>query len=811
MAFDRFLIAPLATGLQLDLKPWLITDDAFQALQNAYVFRGRVRKRFGTTLMGTVLQSRFRVQIGTTDGSGNLAFTTLPGNYLAVGGLFSAGTIQFTVDTVPTVVGNAATLTTDPLSVGTVRLNSTGPNVYQFRITLGNAAIANTAVYWYPALPVMGLTQYEINAINNHPSFGFDTRFAYRFTPNSGWARFGTATVSNPLPIWHGTDNQFFWAWNWDGLTPDVIVLFVTNFNAHIGLGLATDDPIWTLNGVTWTPFTYAPTLALNPGNTQPYTVTQTGTGGTIITNYVQQARIIVSFKNRLLLLNTIENNANGATQYNTGSPTTTGITPTNYLTSTNTQFRNRCRYSHNGSPFAANAWLEPNFSYQPAVAATVVFADGGGFIDATTEEAIVSAEFIKDRLIVYFERSTWELAYTGNEVLPFVWQKINTELGSQATFSTIPFDTEVLTIGNTGVHACSGANVRRIDDKIPDIIFDFKVSNDEQLRTCGIRDYETEVVYWSYVADTEDSATQHFPNQILLYNYKNNSWALNDDCFTAFGYFEQQTDTTWASSAPLTWQQSNFTWSSGVIQAQQRQILAGTPEGFVLIINPGVSRNAASMQITSMTIPSTQPDAEPGWIDVEVINHNLALGDFVAIENTVGINLPITGIYQVIVVIDSDNVTLFAPDVSGTYVGGGTLARVSNINILSKRWNPYSSKDRNVFLHRIDFGVMKTTNGEITVDYYPSSTQLSMIEEGYATNTIMGDSILETSPYALYPLENFQELLWHPIYFQTQAQYVQINMYFSNQQMSDPSIAWSDFEMQGLVLYTQATTQRLE
>ena len=43
------------------------------------------------------------------------------------------------------------------------------------------------------------------------------------------------------------------------------------------------------------------------------------------------------------------------------------------------------------------------------------------------TDEQIISCEFIKDRLIVFFERSTWELAYTGNEVLPFIWQKINT------------------------------------------------------------------------------------------------------------------------------------------------------------------------------------------------------------------------------------------------------------------------------------------------------------------------------------------------------------------------------------------------
>ena len=52
-----------------------------------------------------------------------------------------------------------------------------------------------------------------------------------------------------------------------------------------------------------------------------------------------------------------------------------------------------------------------------------------GNAIDAATQEAIVSAEFLKDRLIVYFERSTWELVYTGNQIYPFTWQKINTEL----------------------------------------------------------------------------------------------------------------------------------------------------------------------------------------------------------------------------------------------------------------------------------------------------------------------------------------------------------------------------------------------
>ncbi len=50
---DKFLIAPLNSGLQTDQKPFLIPDDAFAELNNAYIFRGRVRKRFGATFMNT--------------------------------------------------------------------------------------------------------------------------------------------------------------------------------------------------------------------------------------------------------------------------------------------------------------------------------------------------------------------------------------------------------------------------------------------------------------------------------------------------------------------------------------------------------------------------------------------------------------------------------------------------------------------------------------------------------------------------------------------------------------------------------------
>src|SRR4029077_9716800 len=63
--------------------------------------------------------------------------------------------------------------------------------------------------------------------------------------------------------------------------------------------------------------------------------------------------------------------------------------------------FQQRVRFSQNGDPTdTANGWLED-------------VPGRGGYIDAPTKEAIISAEFLRDRLIVFFERSTWELVYT--------------------------------------------------------------------------------------------------------------------------------------------------------------------------------------------------------------------------------------------------------------------------------------------------------------------------------------------------------------------------------------------------------------
>lgn len=831
---DRFYIGlqDSSGGMDTSLKPFAIPDNAYQTLNNAYVFRGRVRKRFGSRLMeGSTtptlgyeqLQSRFRINIGPlVSGAANdiNALLGYTGNIAAIGQLFSMG------DNIFTIYQSGAMYTTGAIT-GTI---NTATGIFSFT----GALISD--FYFYPALPVMGLVTYETTDNNNELVYGFDTKFSYQFT-TTGWSRLGTA-------VWSGGDADFFWGYTWNGILRSDYYLFVTNFVEADGI------KYWdTSNWVTMNPIV---------NNT-----TRIGT-----------ARIVLPFKDRLIFLNTIEYDGNNGTPIGTTNGTTGNLAATvvaapaggfqigqsfvvgttiftladvttpgaqamtvssinstgavasatfnnttseititgnntnrnqgvyflNALTGSGVNYQNRCRYSLNGSPVNTNSFLE-------------VSGGGGGYIDAPVKEEIITAQFLKDRLIVYFEQSTWELAYTGNQILPFVWQQINTGLGAESTFSQISLDTVVLGVGNVGVMSCNGSSVERIDNKIPDEVFEIHNANNGIERVAGIRDYYVEMVYWTF-PDVTRNSTYPYNNKVLIYNYKTGSWALNDDSITAFGYYQSSANEgeTWASDMG-TWETDNTTWTDGPsVQARFRSVLAGNQEGFIFIIDPDENRNSPALQITNMVI------TDAVTITVSCINHNLqqgfdGIGDYIAIENVQGLTGITNMIFPVNLVIDANSFTILVDNgsVTGTYTGGGTIARVSNIDITTKQYNFYAQDGCNASINKIDFLVDKTSGGEITIDYYIASSGISSLKGGQATGALLGSGVLETSPYALIPLESAQTRLWHPVYPMSDGEYIQLNIYMTDDQLRNPDIAFADFELHAMLFMATRTSSRLQ
>lgn len=715
MALDKFVIAPMTAGLQNDVKPFMIPDDAFERLNNAYVFRGRVRKRFGSRLMrGTSpLDSRLRINVGTTDGSGDLS-VTVPGAVFKIGQAFSIGTEMFTV----VETGTPGTMTSTGAATVKTYNTTTGALVI-------NGAALTTDCYFYPSEPVMGLMSYQIPAVNDETLIAFDTQFSYRYA-SSGWQRIGTGAAAE----WTGDNYEFFWGASYRGIESKDSYLFVTNNNATDGVRY-WDNSAWT-----------KPTILTNATDT------------------IEGARLVVPFKNRLLLLNVTEKVGGN----------TVSIT-------------NRIRYSQNGSPVAANAFRDDT----PGL---------GNWIETTKKEAIISAKLIRDRLIVFSESSTNELVWTGNDSDPFIFQQINEELGVESAFSTVVFDKHVLGVGDVGIHACNGASVERIDEKIPLEVFKISNTNEGLERVHGVRDYVAEMVYWTYSPSGTDAI---YPRKVLSLNYKTGSWGINDDSFTCFGYYQNAVGVTWAELTTQ-WQENSEVWSSGAYDLKYQNVIAGNQQGFVLIIDPEVSRNAPSLQVTT-TYDSL---VSPGLLAMYVRDHNLTIEDYVALEDTGGF----IGIAKVDSVQDVNNITLYAPYFSGTYTGGATLARVSRMDIQTKHYNFYFKEGKNMFIPTVEFYVDRTQNGEVTIDVSTSSSNASLLVDGSTTGALLGSNVLETKPYSSIPYEATQERYWHRFYPQATGETIQLKISLSDDQIVNPDIAWSPFELNAMAFYANSITR---
>jgi len=653
--------------------------------------------------------------------------------------MFSLGTTTYYVPT----TGTPVTLLTDSGTVVTATFNTTTGAV-----SINDTGPGAVDLYWYPSLPVMGIITYNTDNINDEFPVVFDTRYAYK-RDASAWERLDTGTAT-----WTGTNADFFWGANYRADSADENILFVTNFVEADGIRVYNDEAV-NIAGApvaaeTWTKPTFTYSASANTD---------------IIT-----AKLIFYFKDRLVLLNVKEQAGSASTVH----------------------FPNRCRFSQNGSPFETDAWYQAPEAYGK-----------GGYVDAPTEQAIVTAQFLRDRLIVFFERSTYELVYTGNKVLPFVWQKINTELGAESTLSQVPFDDVVLGVGNVGIHACDGASVVRIDDKIPQEVFRVRNQESGLERVAGIRDYRVELVYWTFPAEPEIDNTSVYPNRLLVYNYKNSSWAFFDDSITAFGYWQRQTTV----ESPLwqniddPWYEMEGIWGRGANQLKERFVLAGNQQGFTFLMDGSLPTNAESLQISNFDDTTNL---------MTIYDHNLTNQDYVYVTQMTGVTSLEGNVYAISVVDNDTFYILNRTPGSDTYSGAGVVARVSAIEFWTKDFNFYNNKGYNVAIQKGQFYVDTTSNGEIMVTTVPSDSEIYEAElaDGTVTAPILGLSVLPTKKSSNEPFAN-RARAWRSVYFNSSGESIQLRFYMTPTQMTTPTISRTDFQLNAMIIYAQPASER--
>lgn len=790
MTTRPYLISNLRTGLERDIEPWLLPEDAYPDLEDCYMFRGRIQRRRGFSPLGRLVSKVISENVGTANGasfSGNLAHIgispgtvsfvvgaytfsdtvgdgnilqqTGPGYVTAITGITQAAQAVVTVVAHNFVTGQTVYITNvggmtqinndyyiiQNTGANTITLNvdSTGFSAYTaggtarrvagtinyvtgavtllFTPALGVGTTVFATYEYYSLNPVMGLRTQELVAVNQEQLIAFDTVKSNLFV--NADQRFEDITfykITNVPFSWTGSNSDFFWSTNylnaffatnnirgffWSAVTIPNAANAVIPLAGHkfqvgdkVAFGPFTPtpaanffvtvpaSPLFTVTAITPNvDFTidnpnapgavtassvFVPTTnALGSGDGIRWfdgSGVPAGTTGWVNfspqidqTTFLMGGLIIVTYRQRMIILNSIEGTAIG-----------------NFTT-----YRQRARWSQNGTIY--NASPIPS-GYTGGVDANAWRSDivgKGGFIDAPTQESIVSAEFYKDTLIVFFERSTWQLRYTGNETLPFIWERINVDFGGESTFSIIPFDAGIVAVGNYGIVSCDATGVQRIDQIIPDEVFDFHNENDGPKRVYGIRDYFQQVVYWTFPAAAPNKT---FPDRVLVYNYKDGSYSFFTDSFTCFGYYQPSINTTWAR-LPVMWTSHPFPWNTAELQSDFSKIVAGNQQGFVFTnINAGSVINEANSLVVS---GATQ--ANPCIITSP--NHNLQADQIIQISQVNGMVDLNGGIYRVsnpitantFAIQDYRTVQNLGPRVAAVDTRTGVLVLPSSVSIV--------------------------------------------------------------------------------------------------------------------------------
>lgn len=728
-SFKPLYISKPETGLVKQRPEFLLPDDAYPILENAYVWREKILRKRGTELLGRLRRLLTSQNLGNTDGSGNFS-----GNIITILGLESNAEIEsgsISVD----INSGSQTFTEPATPDGTLSNGGSGTGTINYAtgdITIDtDPDLATVSVdidfNYFPNLPVMGLRQRELNGINVEQLIAFDTTYAYNFS--SGFQEFLSGTT------WSGSDSNFFWSTNYWVDNANRKLFWVTNNSGSSG------DPIRYTNGVSWADF-------------EP----EIDASG----NKLTQCLALLPFRGRLVAFNTLE----GATL------------------GTSTRQRQRIRWARIGSPLYNNA-LSTDFDVE---AWRDDIRGKGGFLDIPTAEDIITVGFVRDNLVIYCERSTWQLRYTGLSIAPFQIEKINTELGAESTFSLVQFDTSLVGIGDKGIVECDSYQAQRIDIKIPDLTFVFQNQNNGLRRVHGIRDFRERLAYWIY-ATTENNPT--FPNRRLVYNYENDSWAIFKDSFTALGTFQPQNSRRW-QDLDFPWEEATFPWVSK--PAQLPALVAGNQKGYISFID-SKSRNDPSLNIKDITGNATAPTR------LNINNHNLETGYIIEVSDIIGSAFSgLNGTKFAVDVIDDDNVDLFtfdtaterfnAPqlDAADTYLGGGQVKVLDNFVIRSKKFN-FFDQAQQIALGFVDALVDATNAGQISLyvytNYFDSGPVNIYPENDLSAPELTTDTHFNVNLNTDVPDTREQDKAWKRVYCNTRANELTLEWTLSPSQMN--------------------------
>lgn len=873
---DQIYIGNFAKGQVTSRLPFNIDNDAFPTLYNFYSWRGRAKRKRGTVLLGRLQIQVISVAVPATPSQIG-PFTLVADQVNIITALGLPATSSITPGTISFVVG-ANTYTEPAIPDGTLVGAPGGSGFINYATGLvtitgiGGATMTGTFSY-FPGLPVMGLRDYvsPLSSSDFPLLLAFDTKYSYQFNQNLSPNFFYNTTFykgTNTPFTWSGGDFQQFWTTNYSGAlwatnnTPGfqfevistITVGSPTTITTGAPHGLITGDYVW-FNEITGADagLLNGQSFQITKTGANTFTVAVNTTGKVINNNGIFQTLTATSPTSAGDGIKWYDGDPTGGTGIPTGtanvgwvnfSPPLTAATVsinnlppgTYYLvgalailpfkdrllffkpwvqTSTGApiqlQVQDVVIWSWNGTPYYT-APVPTNQTFD--VSAYYVDQTGkGGWQSAGIAQPIATISNNEDALLVGFggQGRKTRFVYRGDDLQPFAFYNINSQLPSTSTFSSIALDRGAIDMGTYGICMTDQQSSQRVDLDIPDNIFQVQALNNGKARVNAARDFQKEWIYFAYPVNT---STWRFPTQTFLFNYRDNTWAVFYENFTAHGNFRRQNKYTWKTLPFKTWNEWREPWNSGATSAEIPNIIAGNPQGYVLIKASGTG------EAPSGTIQAVANNG--GNTQITSIDHCVRINDYLFFQSALGIT-PFNGqIGKVIRVIDANNFIVDVLFPSGTYLGLGTFARLSQPLLQTKQFPVYWEQGRQVRLSVQKYLMDTTAQAQVTVNIYLSQNPddawnggsiVPITAPNPTNNALIYSQLMYTCPESgnigltpantnlQMPTASEQFQIWHRYSTSLIGDSFQIGITLSDQQMRVLDFATAEITLHGMQL----------
>lgn len=706
MSYQNHQIANFATGLETDKAPWMLPDDAQEEIFDAYIEHGIINKRDGYKFYAYGLQggapyceSRIVKEVtgvsmtGAIDSANQTYTTTVTAPNLPI----RRGTFVVT----GTNPAQTATDDGDGGFTGDVSAGSINYLTGAVSVTFNSAPTAGTvtASYdYFPGKPVMMVALF-VTGTNTFEMIVADTANLNRY--NSTTNRLDDITVRT----YTGTKSNFF-DWVMYPTVLDTARLIFTN----------NVDPIQAYNGTTTSDFypiftsvsVSTESLDSGDGSAGPY-------GGTTVNPRVVPGSVTVTANpggTQQVVTDdsagSLSGDGTGTIDYATGvvAVTFNGVVPS---------AANNIKIDYEyGSGYVESALKVFNYKDRMVLLRTTetggkiypqririsgtgssgddfrVTASGAGVIDIPDANWIMGASYNRDDLIIYTQKATWMLKYTGNDIVPFTLIKIDGTRGNKAPFAPVSYLNTTKAYSPEAFTITDGYQVERFDQRITN--FGFEEINQANFDLCYSGTVEDDrnhyLIHPSPEIDTSD--------RILINNYDEGNFAIFRIPLSCMGLYYKSFDITWndllvyeGENAWDAFAADYATWNDISYSEDEPISIGGGHNGEIWELNADASEDN-QLRIWGMAVDTLGPLV----LDITTDWHNYVVGDYVYISGVVGAT-EVNGKQGFIKeVVDTHNIKVQFetndPPTITTYTSGGFISRSIPFEFKTKNFNPY-------------------------------------------------------------------------------------------------------------------------